>query len=294
MAYKGVFMRIFIQLYFLAAIGALLFAACRPPTLVSVSMPDGTTVTIAGPRKAVPAGVQLTAALLTPEQALALAPKPAGSGYLIGAEFGPAGTVFTEPLTLIFKLQAPVAAGSSLRLYSADNNIWADTGAAVTLGADNRTITTQISHFSAYAVFIAADGGEIHTGTVTLTTRGSQNSDAFFFATETVAPGNLFTGDLWPEMNYVRLGLDVSAIPIAPGTTEAPASGYTTDWFTAAAGDWYAVKLTALNTYGLLAIVSFIDDGYDDQTGPKGRLTFTYQYRPDGGRSFEAMDSNPQ
>jgi hypothetical protein len=125
----------------------------------------------------------------------------------------------------------------------------------------------------------------INTGSATLITRGWHNSDCFNFSTCAVSTTLGAGGDLWAELNYIRLGIGVTAILVPANTTTAPEIVYTSDSITALNGQLYAVKLPN-NTYGLISIQSQSEGAFDQVTGPTGQLTFTYKYRADGSRSF--------
>lgn len=113
--------------------------------------PDG-KVAIDGSSSAVPAGVTLS---VQSKLATELTPNPSGAAFVAGARALPAGTTFTQPVTLKFTLSTPLAAGETVDLFQYASGAWQQVGAVVTLSADRLTVTVPLSALSAdgqYAV----------------------------------------------------------------------------------------------------------------------------------------------
>jgi hypothetical protein len=121
-----------------------------PPGTLAQS-PDG-KVAIEGSSSAVPTGVTLS---VQSKLATQLVPSPSGAAFVAGALVSPAGTAFTQPVTLKFTLSTPLATGETVDLFHYTAGAWRQVGAVVTLSADRGTLTVPVSALSAdgqYAV----------------------------------------------------------------------------------------------------------------------------------------------
>lgn len=106
-----------------------------------------TTVSLSVPTGAAPAGVTPTVAYKTLEDT----PNTTGSYpiWVASVQCLPAGTEFSQPVTLTFHLTTAVEAGKEVGLFEHTDSGW--TGMAdntVTLSADRKTATVQVSKFS--------------------------------------------------------------------------------------------------------------------------------------------------
>ncbi|MCL5102586.1 MAG: hypothetical protein M1133_00535 [Armatimonadetes bacterium] len=115
------------------------------------------TVDLSVPSGAAPAGVSPT---VTYKTATEVPGSPTGSAFVSAAQTAPAGTAFTQPVTLTFTLTSPLGATDNVDLFQVDaNGTWTNgvTGATVpTVSTDRLTVTVQVSSFSAqgyYALF---------------------------------------------------------------------------------------------------------------------------------------------
>jgi len=89
---------------------------------------------------------------------------PKGETILCAVEFGPTGATFSEPMTMIFQYDATQLpqgiSASSLSLVSYDylQNKWVPCD--YLLDTQNHRITSEISHFSTYAI-MGQNGGSL-------------------------------------------------------------------------------------------------------------------------------------
>lgn len=106
------------------------------PFSVGLSVPDGTTSTLGTPS-------------VIEKTADSFSPSLVGSAFLAAATCTPAGTSFNQAVTLTFNLTTAVADGKTVALFTKDtsNNITQVNGASVTLSADRKTATVQVSSF---------------------------------------------------------------------------------------------------------------------------------------------------
>lgn len=109
----------------------------NPTTTVTINVPDG----------AAPEGITATVTYKTLEET----PNTAGNYpiWVASVQCLPANTEFSQPVTLTFHLATAVEAGKDVGLFEHTDSGW--TGIAdspVTLSADRKTATVQVSKFS--------------------------------------------------------------------------------------------------------------------------------------------------
>ncbi|MCL5103206.1 MAG: hypothetical protein M1133_03700 [Armatimonadetes bacterium] len=113
------------------------------------------TVTLSVPSGAAPDGVTPTVAY---KAAADIPGHPTGSKFVSAAQTLPAGTSFTQQVTLTFTLTSPLGASDQVLLFQTDaaGNWTQVSSAQVTISSDRATATVNVTSFSAqgyYAIF---------------------------------------------------------------------------------------------------------------------------------------------
>jgi hypothetical protein len=132
--------------------GSTATVAANTVTLATSGGADA--VTLLGDPAALPAGVQATDLTVT-VVAAGLPAAPAGAGLLAAVQCGPAGTVFAQPVTLVFPLNPAGTPGEMLPAYllNAAGDAWILADAQATVAANGLTASLPVTHFSTYAIF---------------------------------------------------------------------------------------------------------------------------------------------
>jgi len=125
------------------------------------------------PPDAIPSAQTLTLKRLKADESLPNG-VPAGSGFDIGADFGPSGTTFSGPAKVTVTLSAATSLRSLPVLLLDDvTGIWGWAGVDATVANDGLTASFELTHFSRYRVWnppppagdLPIDEGEIIAGT---------------------------------------------------------------------------------------------------------------------------------
>lgn len=111
------------------------------------------SVALEGSPSALPAGVSAAAITLTPKALADVPAAPIGAAYVAAVECGPAGTVFSQPVNLVFKLMPAQAPGTKLPVYLLSGGVWTAAGSIATVSADGNTAVAPVTHFSTYGLF---------------------------------------------------------------------------------------------------------------------------------------------
>ena len=147
-------MRLFLSIAIVAS--CVVLAGCgggggsSSPTGILATSSDGKTV-LMGQAAAVPNGVTLD---VQSESAVALPGHPLGTAFVAGASCEPAGTTFTQSVSLVFHLAAFLDPSTEVRLYkyvSVPSDQWADTGVRAVISADGLTATVTLDQFNTNA-----------------------------------------------------------------------------------------------------------------------------------------------
>ncbi|HOF88617.1 MAG TPA: hypothetical protein PLZ36_11010, partial [Armatimonadota bacterium] len=122
-----------------------------PPTTLKSS--GDNSISLVGAASALPAGVTVADLVLTPKAAADVPGAPAGAAFVAAVECGPAGTVFSSPVNLVFTLNPARAPGEKLPVFLLSGGLWTAASTA-TVAADGLTATAPITHFSTYGLFV--------------------------------------------------------------------------------------------------------------------------------------------
>jgi hypothetical protein len=120
---------------------------------VTLKASGDTNVSLFGSASALPAGISAAALTLVPKAVGEVPAAPIGATFVTAVECGPAGTAFSLPVSLVFKLMPMRAPGEKLPVYLLNGGVWTAVGTLATVSADGLTASAPITHFSTYGLF---------------------------------------------------------------------------------------------------------------------------------------------
>ena len=257
--------------------GILIFFGCSgsngPPaptsTTLATSSDANQSITLTGSASALPSGVPASSLTLTPKTAADVPAAPGGASFLLAVECGPAGTNFSQPVTLTFKLSSARTPGEVLIVYLLSGGVWTAAGTGATVSGDGLTASATITHFSTYGLFV--------------TVNAALPGDKYFTFADGVNDGGSPSEIMYDDVNSLFLFPHADALLVtqayaditkAPYGTYQNSNGLTPPTFTAAAGSVYVLRSTipTLQYYKLQVISATGHNG-----SSYGVVTFKYE-----------------
>lgn len=138
--------------------GGGLLPGNQQPATATWNDQDGLTltdgkITIVVPASVIPSNPSLTLKRINANEELP-ANIPAGSGFDVGAEFGPSGTTFSNPVRVTVTLSAASAANSlPVLLQDEATGSWGWAGVNATVESDGVSASFEVTHFSKYRIW---------------------------------------------------------------------------------------------------------------------------------------------
>jgi hypothetical protein len=177
--------------------------------------------------------------------------------------------VFSQPVTLTFKLSAARTAGEVLTVYLLSGGVWTASGTNAIVSGDGLTASATITHFSTYGLFAPVNA--------------ALPGDKYFTFAAGVNDGGSPSEIMYNDVNSLFLFPHADALLVTQAyddITQAPygiyqnSNGISAPTFTAAAGSVYVLRSTipALQYYKLQVISATVHNG-----SSYGIVTFKYE-----------------